>query len=135
MKKRVSVWFILLAIFSFLFCSGFKKDESIKQITQPSLGVYTCEKMLLGDSDFLRYFKKISLEIKKDETFSLTAQPKLGKKICAGGNYQYDEDAECFLLLTQSKKNLSDGRMKTEQGKLYVRARYGKKLLFAVFSR
>ncbi len=135
MKKRTSFLLVFIAVFTFFCCSGFKKDGGLKEITKPYLGVYTCEKATLGDSDFLRYFKKISIELKADESFFLTAQPKVGRKIAAGGGYRYDEDADCFLLKAESRRNLPEGRMQTEKGKLYIYARYGKKLLFAVFSR
>ena len=135
MKKHSRLLFVCIAVFSFFVCSGFQKDGGLKEITKPYLGVYTCEKVQLADSNYLRYFKKITIELKADETFSLSAQPKLGRKISAGGGYVYDEEENCFLLKTENKKNLSDGRMSIEKGKLYIRARYGKKLLIAVFSR
>ncbi len=135
MKKRYVFLLPLLSFLCFFTFGGFKKDGGIKEIVKPYLGVYACEKARLDEKDFLRYFKKITIELKADETFFLTACPKLGRKMSAGGGYFYDQDADCFKLRAESKRTLPEGSMRTDKGKLYIQVRYGNKLLFAVFSR
>lgn len=126
---------VCLSVFAFFFCCGFRKDGGIKDIVKPYIGVYTCQSARLDDDDFLCYFKKVTVELKEDGSFVLTASPKIGRRISFGGEYAYDKDADGFFLRANVKKELPEGRMEIKKGKLYIRVRYGEKFFFACFTR
>lgn len=72
--------------------------SSLRSFAQPYLGEYHCEYAQLGDKNILSSFRSIVLTLEKGGTFSFAATPKIGKKIKAEGNCEYDESTNTLIF-------------------------------------
>lgn len=121
-----------LAALSFSFSS--LKEGSLTDITKPYLGGYECKSARLGDKEYLDDFSYITLELKKDETFTLYYCPKTGKKGEETGSYRYDEKTET-LTLSMGKNNELKRQIPIKDGEFCVTVPLGTKTLILQFEQ
>ena len=72
--------------------------SSLRSFSQPYWGEYVCDFAQLGGKDVLSSFRSIVLTLNKDGSFTLTAAPKLGKKIKAEGRCDYEEETGVLIF-------------------------------------
>lgn len=117
------------------FLLGAKKTGSVKEITKPYLGVYQCEKILVGGEDRTKKFKVLELELKENGDFYMRGKEKIGKRFQQKGSYLLDEESGEFQIKSDGKIPLKKIEGKYEKGKITVTACLGRKMLVLVFSR
>ncbi len=74
------------------------KDNSLKDIAKPYIGVYECKHATLGSTDVLSEFSTLTLELTDAEHYVLYYQRKTGKKEKQKGRYRYDKEQRSILL-------------------------------------
>ncbi len=103
-------------------------------ITKPYLGGYECKSARLGDKEYLEDFSYITLELNKDETFTLYYCPKSGKKGEESGRYSYDEKTET-LTLSMGKNNELKRQIPLKDGAFCITVPLGTKTLILQFEQ
>lgn len=94
-KIRSSVFATLATL---LFAFGNVKTDSLRQVTNPHLGTYTCQRAYYGSTDVLEGFSYIRLELKDKETYILSFCEKGGKKQEKSGRYTFNEEKRTLML-------------------------------------
>ena len=84
---------LLLAI-SFSGCD----KTSLKDITNPQLGIYECTQATVNGKDYLDYFNAVTLELKTEDEFILHYEGKRGVKGEEKGKYRYDREKETLTI-------------------------------------
>ena len=135
-KKALSALFALVCtVLLFPFFLGAQKSDSVKEITKPYLGVYRCEKILVGDEDKISRFRYLEIELNEDGSFFLRGKERVGKRFEKKGSYTFDTKSGEFEVTALKNMPLKKIGGKYEKGKLTVTACLGQKMLVLVFSR
>lgn len=104
-------------------CALFSPVKSdLKDISKPHLGYYSCEKATLSGVDLKEKFSSIKLELKKDNTFTLTFEKKRGGRGEEQGRYEYNAEKESIRIL--SDKGL-DKEFPLKKGVIYAQFKVG----------
>ena len=90
----------ILGVLLTLFACGAPKGGELKDVTKPYLGFYECESATLSGKDVIPEFDYIRIELKKDQTFTLSYAKKGKKKVEERGKYEYDKEKERIRLIT-----------------------------------
>lgn len=72
---------------------------SLKEITNPHLGIYECKQAELSGKDYLEYFDYIHLELKPEGEFLLHYREKDGESKEETGKYEYDRETGTLTIL------------------------------------
>lgn len=126
---------VLVCVLSLFFAVGAKKEESVKEIAKPYIGTYSCERILFGGEERTEEFSRLSVELKANGTFTLSATDKRGRKYSGGGEYVYDRESDEISFFSPIPYALSGGKMYLERGALRLVSRYDDKLLLIFFKR
>ena len=110
------------------------KNNSLKEIAKPYLGVYECKSAQLGEEDLLATFSHIRLELKKDGVFVLYYSDKKGRQERVSGKYNYDEEKQTLTL------QFTDGKcfhreFPIKKGQIIVSLPVGKRQLRLIFEQ
>lgn len=132
------MWKILLAVMGIIFSlctmAGCEVEElgSLEELSRPYTGVYTCERLMLGDEELTEQYK-LSLELEYGGDFTLTYAPKGGKKTEWSGTYVVDVDREEITMSAiQGMKTLSR-TYRMEDGAILIDGNFYGKNFFAQF--
>ena len=94
----LAVCFAVFALSCILCGCEVNSLSSLRSFAQPYLGEYHCEYAQHGDKNVLSSFRSIIVTLEEGGTFSLTATPKIGKKIKVQGNCEYDESTDMLIF-------------------------------------
>lgn len=89
---------------SLLFPFSAYKEGELKEITKPYLGQYECQIATLGDYNLAEHFKSIVLELGENDTFTLTALDKSGKKRVETGKYTYNDKKQTLTFYGENNR-------------------------------
>ncbi len=125
---------LLSGILSLFLCFPWVQGDSLKEITQPYLGVYECTQAQLNDTDCLSRFSYIDLELKTNDEFVLYYCEKNGERKQEEGKYHYDTVKQTLTLMGGA-----GGFFKREfpfkEGVLTIHVRFGEQTLFLKFEQ
>ena len=114
-------------------CTLFTPIKSqLKDIAQPHLGYYTCQKATLSGRSIQDKFRYIRLELKKDGTFVLAYQKNKGKPVEEQGRYEYNEEKQTLRIL--SDKGF-DREFPMQKGIIYAQIKVGLSNLIMEFKQ
>ncbi len=131
MKLKSSL-FVGLASLLLLF-PNFKKGN-LSDITKPYLGIYECKEARLGETDCLKNFSFIHLELKKDGKFIVHYQEEEEERKSLSGKYKYDKGKE-VLILQGFDGNFLKREFPLKNGELIVSFSLGEKTLTLKFEQ
>lgn len=114
---------------------GAKKEDGLKDVAKPYIGVYVAERILFGGQDRTDEFSRLAVELKANGRFSLTAVDERGRKYSGGGSYVYEKEDGEITFRSSISYALSGGKAYLEHGTLRLIARYDDKLLIISFKR
>ncbi len=99
MKKTTLKSSVLVGIITLAFCLPACGKATLPEITKPYVGEYECTSATLGEKEYLDEFSFVKLELRPDDTFTLSYASKDGKKGTETGKYKYDFEKEtiCFV--------------------------------------
>ena len=107
---------IIASLISLLFLFpwiGKIQDHGLRDVVKPHLGIYECRLAQWGGQDYLEDFEFFKLELKKDNSFTITAKPKLGATRQGGGKYEYNEGRESIVFCAENDSSLyREGQLK-----------------------
>ncbi len=92
---------IITGLISLFFLSpwvGKIQDHGLRDVVKPHLGIYECRLAQWDGRDYLEEFEYIKLELKKDDSFTITAKSKLYGMKKGEGNYEYDATRESIVF-------------------------------------
>lgn len=107
----------------------------MKDVAKSYIGVYSAERILFGGEDWTDEFSRLTVELKGNGTFTLSATDKSGRKYSGGGKYAYEKEDDEIVFRSPLPYALSGGKAYLEGGGLRLTARYGDKLLIISFKR
>ena len=122
-----------MAVGLIALCSVFAPMKSeLKEIAQPHLGFYTCQKATLSGLNIKDKCRYIRLELKKDGTFIFSYQKNTGKKVEERGQYKYDREKEILHIV--SDKGF-DREFLLQKGIIYAQIKMGPSNLIMEFKQ
>ncbi len=99
MKKTTLKSSLLVGIFTLAFCFPACGKATLPEITKPYVGEYECKSATLGEKEYLDEFSFVRLELRPDDTFTLSYASKDGKKGEETGKYAYDFEKESITFV------------------------------------
>ena len=84
-----------------LFSFGTWRTQPLSAVTKPYLGTYECARAYYGQTDVLKEFSYIQLELKDKETYVLSFCEKGSKQQEKVGRYAYDETKGTLTLYAE----------------------------------
>lgn len=91
---------LLASFFALLAAGGCAAEElsSLRSFSGAHTGVYVCEAATLNGADLLERYSEITLELRADGTFCVTASPAGENALHADGRYAFDEQGGILAL-------------------------------------
>lgn len=130
MKKGKIVLLCTLMALAMMFCGC--GSSSLKEITNPHLGIYECTQAKLHDKDYLTLFSYIHLELKEDGAFILHYRMRDGIPQEERGNYVYDWKKGSFSVVG---KESFQREFSLEEGRLTILVPIGAQMLTLAFEQ
>ena len=134
MKKGILKSSVLAGLLSLFMSFSSIKDSSLTDISKPYLGEYECKEAVFDGEDYLKNFSYIRLELKRNETFTLSYCDKEKRKDKVEGKYVYDEEAKTICLLSVNGEGIKRS-FPFENGKINITLSIAKKMLILQFEQ
>ena len=110
-------------------CFSTVRESSLQEIAKPYLGVYVCEDLRFGQTEYNQELQNVKLELKKNGEYVFYIRELGGKGKKQKGKYEYDEEKSCIYFSA-----FEDNRIRREfslkDGCLTVAVPYGKQLFY-----
>lgn len=110
-----------------------KNMSSLKDITRPYAGEYTCRTLTYGGEDYLDRFETCVLSLKEDGSFALRFVTRDGAEGSCGGRYEYSEKTGEMTFTVRAGMREITRSFFYEDGSLHAAVNVKGKLLFAKF--
>ncbi len=107
-------------------------SSSLKEITNPHLGMYECTQAKLNEKDYLTLFSYIHLELKEDGVFILHYRMRDGMPQEESGNYVYNREKGSFSIVG---KESFQREFFLEEGRLTILVPLGTQTLTLTFEQ
>lgn len=128
-KGKIGLLCALMAL-AMMFCGC--GSSSLKEITNPHLGMYECTQAKLNEKDYLTLFSYIHLELKEDGVFILHYRMRDGMPQEESGNYVYNREKGSFSIVG---KESFQREFFLEEGRLTILVPLGTQTLTLTFEQ
>jgi len=108
--------------------------SSLKEITKPYAGEYTCETLTYGGKDYLDRFERIVLTLEPEGTFTLLLEDRDGREGTCSGTYTFDEEMEKITVTLPVGTRVITRSFSYGDGEIYAGMNLNGTYLFARFA-
>lgn len=109
--------------------------SSLKELSMPHLGYYTCNSIRIGSKDFTDEFSSLQLELKREGVMVLTVRDRFGKEEQREFFYEYVEGERELTVRAKVDDKWVERKLPFENGEILFTENLGGRLLVAKFSK
>ncbi|MDE5897383.1 MAG: hypothetical protein K2H43_06190 [Clostridia bacterium] len=124
---------VLCVLLALCGCSV-QEMSTLPELSKPYLGIYECETLRIGDTDFCDRFEYLNVELKYSGDFVLSYRGTDGNQTELSGKYKADPEAGEITFSARTGLRNSSFTFPLQEGKITVDYNFGGKLLHAVFA-
>ena len=133
MRKKWFLAGLLLPLVFMLSACDVSQMSTLPDLSKPYVGIYECERAMLGGEDMTEKFDYIRLELSYGGEFELTYRAQDGNEGGFSGTYEASAEKGEITLNAQSGILRKSFTFPMENGSILIDLPFGGKLLHAEF--